>query len=141
MDDTLWIARSREDLTNIVSIAESFYKLNHIKVNWEKSVLMINNTKSNQPFTCNINGSLTTIHPLPLNESTRYLGVWISLGRNKTFTINMLKGEIKNAITIMSKKKMTDKQLVYIFNTILTPRIKYRAQLTALTASHVKLLV
>ncbi|CAI2201352.1 7843_t:CDS:1, partial [Funneliformis geosporum] len=49
------------------------------------------------------------INPLPLNDSTRYLGVWISLGKNKTFTVDLLKKEIKNAITIMSKKKMTDK--------------------------------
>ncbi|CAI2199969.1 8987_t:CDS:1, partial [Funneliformis geosporum] len=46
---------SREDLTNIVTIAESFYKLNHIKVNWEKSVLMINNARDPQPLICDIN--------------------------------------------------------------------------------------
>jgi hypothetical protein len=45
MDDTLWIARSREDLTAIIEIAEDFYKLNHFKVNWDKSVLLTNKAK------------------------------------------------------------------------------------------------
>ncbi|CAI2201110.1 4421_t:CDS:2, partial [Funneliformis geosporum] len=54
--------------------------------NWEKSVLLTNRNDNNNAFTCIINGTPTVIPPLSLNESTRYLGVWISLGRNKTFT-------------------------------------------------------
>ena len=133
MDDTLWIAKFRDDLNNIINIAESFYRLNHIKVNWDKSVLLINNSRQNQPLICDINGNLTKIDPLSLNDSTRYLGLWISLGRNKTFTIKLLQNEIKNAVNIMFKKWLTDKQLVYIFNTVLTPRLEYRAQTIALS--------
>ncbi|CAI2198752.1 9430_t:CDS:2, partial [Funneliformis geosporum] len=79
MDDTLWIAKSWEDLDHIIHIADSFYQLNSIKVNWEKSVLLTNRNDNNNVFTCIINGTPTVIPPLSLNESTRYLGIWISL--------------------------------------------------------------
>jgi hypothetical protein len=75
MNDTLWIAKSQEDLSQILNIADSFYKLNFIKVNWDKSVLLINNKKNNQPFSCMINDNPMNITPLPHKESTRYLSV------------------------------------------------------------------
>jgi len=69
MDDTLWIAKSNDDLTEIMKIADSFYDLNFIKVNWDKSVLLTNKERLCQPITLpSINGT-TTIHPLPTNES------------------------------------------------------------------------
>src|SRR5215216_5268803 len=109
MDDTLWIAKSQEDLSQILNIADKFYKLNFIKVNWDKSVLLINHKKNDRPFSCLINDKPTHITPLSHKESTRYLGVWISLFRNKTYTYKMLSNEIKCAITVMLKKKLTDK--------------------------------
>src|ERR1041384_1451923 len=47
MDDTLWIASSQEELSNIISIAESFYSIANIQVNPSKSVLSTNSKSSN----------------------------------------------------------------------------------------------
>jgi hypothetical protein len=42
MDDTSWIASSQHNLERILSIADSFNILNNIKVNKEKSELLVN---------------------------------------------------------------------------------------------------
>src|SRR4051812_49239915 len=78
MDDTLWIADSRADLQNIMTIADSFYTLNSIQVNWDKSVLMINDLDS-KPVNFKFNDKDLWLPPLHHKESTRYLGVWVSL--------------------------------------------------------------
>ncbi|CAI2195494.1 7238_t:CDS:1, partial [Funneliformis geosporum] len=55
MNDILWIANSREDLDQIIHIADSFYQLNFTKMNWEKSVLLTKRNDNDNTFTCNIN--------------------------------------------------------------------------------------
>ena len=46
MDDTLWLAKSAEQLQKITNTAASFYTMAHIKVNLHKSILT-SNTKLN----------------------------------------------------------------------------------------------
>jgi hypothetical protein len=114
MDDTLWIAKSADDLLSIINIANSFYSFNDIQVNWPKSELLVNKTQS-EPFTiANLNDThhITARKP---SESVRYLGVWISLTDNRTFITNQIHEEIKSAITIMRHKKLTDAHLTYVF--------------------------
>ena len=47
MDDTLWIASSRNELANIISIAKSFYTMINIQVNLFKSILLTNSKPNN----------------------------------------------------------------------------------------------
>jgi hypothetical protein len=47
MDDTSWIALSQHNLERILSIADSFNFLNNIKVNKEKSELLVNSPDVN----------------------------------------------------------------------------------------------
>src|SRR3954454_17790871 len=44
MDDTTWISSSKENMNKILSIASSFYQLNSIKVNPDKSTLIVINS-------------------------------------------------------------------------------------------------
>ena len=81
----------------------------------------------------NIIYNITTQKP---RESVRYLGVWISLADNRTFITNQIHEEIKSAITIMRKKRLTDAQLAYIFNMVILPRIEYKSQLTLPSEKH-----
>jgi ribonuclease HI len=46
-----------------------------------------------------------------------------------------VQNDLKHAISIMKNKQLTDTQLVYIFNTVLIPRIEYKTQLTFLSES------
>jgi hypothetical protein len=55
MDDTLWLSKSKDDLNDIMLIADSFYHLNDIKVNWDKSLLL-----TSLPITTSIHFGLTT---------------------------------------------------------------------------------
>jgi hypothetical protein len=135
MDDTLWIAKSADDLLSIITIANSFYSFNDIQVNWPKSELLVNKTQS-EPFTI---ANLNDIHHITArkpSESVRYLGVWISLTDNRTFITNQIHEEIKSAITIMRPKKLTDAHLTYVFNTVILSRIEYKSQLTLPSGKH-----
>jgi hypothetical protein len=44
IDDTTWIAQSKDMLNIIMNIADSFYRLNDIMINNSKAVLITNNT-------------------------------------------------------------------------------------------------
>ena len=135
MDDTLWIAKSANDLSSIISIANSFYSFNDIQVNWPKSELLVNRIQS-EPFTiANFNEHYHITARKP-NESVRYLGVWISLSDNRTFITKQIHEEIKSAITIMRSKRLTDTQLTYIFNMVILPRVEYKSQLTLPSEKH-----
>jgi hypothetical protein len=50
MDDTTWIARSKEDMDSILEEARAFYEANDSQVNGSKSILItINNPHPFQP--------------------------------------------------------------------------------------------
>src|SRR3954451_4460243 len=129
MDDTLWIAKSADDLTSITNIANSFFDLNDIQVNWAKSELLTSR-KVATPFTIVHNNTAHQIVARLPSDSVRYLGIWISLANNKAFIVKQIHEEVKAAVTIMKNKHLTDKQLAYIFNTVIVSRIEYKSQLT-----------
>ena len=68
MDDTLWIARSKDDLINIIAIANSFYELNSIQVNWAKSDLLTN-LSDTQTIITNVHGNNHVITSVKLKNS------------------------------------------------------------------------
>ena len=70
MDDTLWIADSKKELTNILQTAQSFYNFANILVNLNKSVLATtcSNTASHIEF------NNTTIPAINKKELFRFLG-------------------------------------------------------------------
>src|SRR5918994_1230922 len=78
MDDTLWMGNSKDDLNDILNIADSFYNLNSIKVNWDKSILL-----SSLPISTAVqfqfNNNPLWITSMDPKVPIRYLGIWISL--------------------------------------------------------------
>ena len=73
MDDSMWIAYTKNDLSKILNIADSFYHLTNIQVNLTKSVL-ITNTPTQPNTKQNISYLDTTLNALDPNILFKYLG-------------------------------------------------------------------
>lgn len=133
MDDTTWITESKKALESILEIADDFYDLNNIKVNKDKSILLTNNIEhEDSQGKINIQFGKETIYINNNKEPARLLGVWIYLKSNKQFVQEQAKNEVIKFCNIMRKKKATDKQMLYLWNMIIIPRIEYRTQITFL---------
>ncbi|GBC09189.1 hypothetical protein RclHR1_08680006 [Rhizophagus clarus] len=86
MDDTGFITNNQKNLERILIIADSFYQLNDIKINKEKSELLIKtNLKKLQSYNASDNtitikfgADLINITPLTNNNTICFLGVWIN---------------------------------------------------------------
>jgi hypothetical protein len=141
MDDTTWCSSSKESMETIMSIADSFYQLNNILVNDDKAIILTNNTKDiitdtdnqqyiNMTYLQHQQRTQVKINVVTNNMSTRILGVWINSNCNKRFVYNQLKKEVDTDCLIMKNKFLTDKQLLYIYNNVIIPRMEYKSQLT-----------
>ena len=73
------------------------------------------------------------IKPAKNNESIRILGVWINLKGKREFVIQQAKDEVQQTVNILKRKPGTDKQLLYLWNMVVIPRLEYRTQITTLT--------
>ena len=138
MNDTTWVADNKESLKKMLDISDSFYRYNGISINKKKSeLLVISSKKRKKDNSENIekpkielvqNGEVVVVEAQP-NKSIRFLGIWVSDKNNKRFIQEQIKNEILTMELIMRYKKVTDKQVTYIFNNVIAPRIEYRSQL------------
>lgn len=130
MDDTVWITDSQDKLTNILDISHTFFELNSMKVNFDKSVIIPSRVwPATLSFQSSIDNTCYSIPTLQPHESTRYLGVWISAQYNKHFVKKQIGDEISTFCEKLKRKSLTDKQLLYLNNMVLIPRLEYRSQL------------
>src|ERR1044071_4805340 len=122
IDDTIWIAKSITDLQDILAIAQSFCSLNNIWINNDKAILLTNNKlNARKECTLIVNSASTVIKIKLINSTTRVLGVWISMSKSKSYIIDQVKEEITKYCNYFWSKKITNKQMLYIFNTIIIP--------------------
>ncbi len=140
IDDTQWLTDSQTKLEEILKIADSFYNLNDIQVNKEKSELLIKKKKiRNETFSYNekikiiFGNAQIEIKPKHPSESIRILGVWFNAKNNQNFVVGQAKEEIWNLSNLMRNKRITDKHLLYILNKLIIPRIEYWTQTTVLS--------
>jgi ribonuclease HI len=134
MDDSHWINDSTEKLERTLEVTDSFNNLNDIQTNDEKAVLLSTRVpKDGQPVTLHIGSRIINITPMATNESTRILGVWITAGKSNQHIIKQIKEEVYACCALLQNKIVTDKQLLYIFNTVIVPRIEFRSQLVFLS--------
>jgi len=146
MDDTTWLAHSKLQLEKTLHIADEFYNINNIQVNKDKSVLLTNNRdvhKNNLPLTISLSfgTSHISITPLKKKESTRVLGVWINLECNLTFVIKQANGDTNRFIKTIKPKRLTDKQMAYIYNHVMMPTISYKTQITILSKKQCEFII
>ncbi|CAB5369186.1 unnamed protein product [Rhizophagus irregularis] len=135
MDDTGFITNNKNNLERILKIADSFYKLNDIKINKQKSELLLRkNISKKKPLDdivkIKFGKDIIEVKPTHRNRSSRFLGVWINAFNNNSHIIQQLKDEISAIIkNISCRKGITDKMMIYLFNMLIIPIIEYRSQL------------
>ena len=130
MDDTTWIAPNKNNLEQILEIADEFYIMTNTAINKDKSVMITNNKQTTQPIPIRFGDK--TISIINSTEPVRFLGVWIKLSISKKHTIEQSKKEVKRFVSTVKRKPLTDKQMTYIVNMVLIPIITYRLQNTVL---------
>ena len=72
------------------------------------------------------------IKPTPQKVSVRYLGVWYNMLQGRSHVLDQVKNKLYIASDKLRRKLVTDKQMTYIFNTVLLPRIEFWTQITAI---------
>lgn len=119
MDDTTWIAGNQEDTQSIIDTAESFYEMTDIKANPLKTHMVVTGIQG--PKTLRFKN--TTIERT--QDPVRYLGIWIQEGKQKAFQKQILREKTEQITNKINWKKVTDKQMIYVLNNVLFPRIEY----------------
>ena len=129
MDDTNWIARSKENMQLILDDAREFYRANDSQINSSKSVLIVINSQDKsikQEVQAGLNKEV--VHRLEKKDFTRFLGVWIGSTNSKNNIVSRIIRETQNITSVLKCKKATEKQTLYILNRVLIPKIEYRIQ-------------
>ena len=131
MDDTTWIGRGKKELEEQLSIADKFNRFNGIKVNPNKSKLIVINNKEtseNTHIKYGLNESL--IYPEKKDEPTRFLGVWIGANNNKNYVKKQVKRDVEIIHSLAKGKTITAEQMTYVINAVAIPRIEYKMNIT-----------
>ncbi|GES75523.1 ribonuclease H-like domain-containing protein [Rhizophagus clarus] len=132
---------SKETEQFTVSSTDSFYKLNDIQVNKEKSELLVRykqgryrlKLKSHEPVTLKFGSNSIFIIPVFLRSSIRILGVHFDERNTFQSIIKRINDEINELQHKYTRKKITDKYMIYIFNSVIIPKIECWSQVKVLT--------
>ncbi|RHZ74829.1 hypothetical protein Glove_219g90 [Diversispora epigaea] len=137
MDDTVWIANSKEQMQKLIKVAKSFFDLILIIlsqgqisfddmyiVNAAKLDLLILNSKNTRKENA-IDFVNSKLMSHKARSSVRYLGVWISTDGRKEEQKKILIEKVIKSTNILRCKQLTDKQLRYIINHVIFSQIEY----------------
>ncbi|PKB96642.1 hypothetical protein RhiirA5_434500 [Rhizophagus irregularis] len=118
IDDTTLLAKDQYQLETMLNIANEFYNLNDIKINKDKFELLLKK----------IDKSFNYSNSLMIRFESEYINI---KPKNPT------KSEVKKLIENIKHKRITDKQLQYVFNALIIPTIEYHAQqMSTATINH-----
>ena len=125
-DDTIWIANSKHSLQSIIDLSSSFFTLNDIKINGNKSELLTFNVRA--PLE---NKSIRMGHDHHLikavNRTTtvRFLGIWLKESKGPTHMLVMGLRTCTDLADAMRNKSCTAGHLTYVNNHVLLPKLQY----------------
>src|SRR5947209_19124596 len=100
-----------------------------------------NGVSSPAPITFTTGLSTVTFTPKLHRSSVRYLGVCINLNKSRTIVLNQCKKEISVCCSLLRSKRASDKQLLYVYNMVIIPRLEYLTQITILTAKECRQII
>ena len=145
MDDTTLLSHSLESLTAMLKLANEFYQMNNTKINFNKAELITNRNPSDpsspltahhtDSFSFSLTNNSFTIKPLSPSESFRFFGVWFFIKHNAHFVRKQCHIEYQLFAYTLARKHLTAKQLVYLHNCVLLPKVEYRLMCTILSES------
>ncbi|CAB5386262.1 unnamed protein product [Rhizophagus irregularis] len=123
-------------MERILKIADSFYTLNDIKINKKKSALLIRfkeKKKLKNEINLQFGNEEIGIQPIQHNGSERFLGVWINMYNKNQHIQQQVKNEVMSINKAFTTKKgLTDKMMIYLFNYLIIPIMEYHTQLTVM---------
>jgi hypothetical protein len=93
----------------------------NITINPHKSIL-----SSNNPQHTTIRYMDSQISTQPINTAFKFLGCWFTPNCNYKLQTKLITEEINNLTNTLKNKKVTDKQAIYIINTVIIPTFEYR---------------
>ncbi|GBC18141.2 RNA-directed DNA polymerase from mobile element jockey-like [Rhizophagus irregularis DAOM 181602=DAOM 197198] len=146
MDDSTLISSSKSGMESMLSITEEFYQINNTSANHNKYVLITNllpptSVLSPSPvvFDLQLSGlnivPSISIVPISMNSSFRFLGVWFNVAGSRDFVKKQVARECNSFAATVRPAKLSAKQIVYLHNTVLIPKLEYRMQVTHLSES------
>ncbi|GET56226.1 RNA-directed DNA polymerase from mobile element jockey-like [Rhizophagus irregularis DAOM 181602=DAOM 197198] len=146
MDDSTLISSSKSGMESMLSITEEFYQINNTSANHNKYVLITNSlppTSALSPspvvFDLQVSGlnkvPYISIVPISMNSSFRFLDVWFNVAGSRDFVKKQVARECNSFAAIVRPAKLSAKQVVYLHNTVLIPKLEYRTQVTHLSES------
>ncbi|GBB83929.1 hypothetical protein RclHR1_10590011 [Rhizophagus clarus] len=144
MDDSTLISSSKARLEHMLSITEEFYALNNTSANHQKYVLISNSlpfttTSTISPvdfdlqlFTLNRISSIF-VTPISITSSFCFLGVWFNLNGSRDFVKKQIASECNSFAATLRLARLSAQQVVYLYNTVLIPKLEYQMQVTHLS--------
>ncbi|GBB93642.1 hypothetical protein RclHR1_22010001 [Rhizophagus clarus] len=144
MDDSTLISSSKTGLEHMLSITEEFYALNNTSANHHKYVLISNSlllTTTSNISPVEFNLSLSSLNctpsisvtPISITSLFRFLGVWFNIKGFWDFVKKQIASECNSFAATLRLAKLSAKQIVYLYNTVLIPKLEYRMQVTHLS--------
>src|SRR5437773_254524 len=139
MDDSTLIAGSKEGLESLLAVTEEFYYLNNTLANHSKYVLVSTELSVRINITFNIRisdynkNSSICLQSLGTSDSFRFLRVWFNLQHKSAFVKSQLSSEYCHFTSLLHFKSLTSKQLSYLHNTVLLPKLLYHSQVTSIS--------
>ncbi|GES94401.1 hypothetical protein GLOIN_2v1783661 [Rhizophagus clarus] len=144
MDDSTLISSSKAGLEHMLSITEEFYTLNNTSANHQKYVLISNSlplttTSTVSPVDFNLklsslnSFSFLSVTPISITSSFWFLRVWFNIKGSRDFVKNQIAGECNSFTATLRLARLSAKQVVYLYNTVLIPKLEYQMQVTHLS--------
>ncbi|EXX64219.1 hypothetical protein RirG_144880 [Rhizophagus irregularis DAOM 197198w] len=133
MDNANLISSSKENLVKLYNICNSFFRLSDIKANPKKYELLVIGNKIEDKEEENqvlLDGCSVKINNS--EEGARFLGVWFSAQANFKSHNRIIEDCVKRLTNVMRWKKLTAKECIYLWNTVIIPVVEYQLQCTVL---------
>src|SRR5256886_1601128 len=128
-DDTLFLGSNKEDIQRTIDTSNEFFAINDIKINGDKSELIVLNSSQLPEDEHVTMGDLNTI--VPANHSLmdiRFLGVYLRSKKGYDHIIRHMREIILDFNRQLSNKRMTSSLHTYLANRVLIPKLEYMHQ-------------